>query len=159
MNYQGRKEAHILLWWNIKVLCSLLLIAALFVRYLTDWFPPLFVVPHSVPLVLVVLGGMVFLYHFYLIKRQNRLLDRADHLVTEGGLFPYVRHPMYLGDVFMFTGFALMVPSAITLIVLAISIFALVKQAVAEDHYLSRLHKAEHDEWTKSTMLLFPSVF
>ena len=159
MNYQGRKEAHILLWWNIKVLCSLLLIAALFVRYLTDWFAPLFVVPHSVPLVLVVLGGMVFLYHYYLIKRQNRLLDQADHLVTQGGLFPYVRHPMYLGDILMFTGFTLLAPSVATLCVLAVAVYALVRQAIEEDRYLSQRHETQHEHWIRSTKLLFPAIF
>ena len=159
MNYQERKEAHLLLWWNIKVLCGLLLIAALFVRYLTDWFTPLFVVPNSVPLALVLLGGSVFLYHYYLIKRRNQLLDQADHLVTNGGLFPYVRHPMYLGDIFMFTGFTLLAPFVATLCVLVLAIYALVRQAVAEDRYLSQLHMTQHESWIKSTKLLLPVIF
>lgn len=159
MRYQQRKEACLLLWWNVKVLCSLLLIAALFLRYLTDWLTPLFVVPHSVSLALVVPGGTVFLYHWHLIKRQNLLFDQADQLVTKGGLFPYVRHPMYLGDILMFIGFTLLAPSAATLCVLALTIYALVRQAISEDRYLLQRHETQHQHWVRSTRLLFPAIF
>ncbi|UCH47401.1 MAG: DUF1295 domain-containing protein [Betaproteobacteria bacterium] len=159
MDYQQRKQAHLLLWWNVKVLCGLLLIVAMFVRFLADWFAPLFTVPNSIPVALVVAGGSVFLYHYYLIKRQNQLLDHADHLVTKGGLFRYVRHPMYLGDILMFTGFTLLAPSLATLSILALAVYALVRQAIAEDRYLSQLHKTQHGSWIKSTKLLFPTVF
>ena len=159
MNYEETKDARLLLWWNIKFLCGLLLSASLFVRYLTDWFAPLFVVPNGVPLALVLPGGSVFLYHYYLIKRQNGLLDQADRLVTKGGLFPYLRHPMYLGDIFMFTGFTLLAPCVATLCVLALAIYALVRQAIAEDRYLSQLHDKQHGSWCKSTGLLFPAIF
>ena len=159
MNYQQRKEARLLLWWNIKVLCGLLLIIGLFIQYVADWHQPLFRIPRMLPTALVLLGGTIFLYHYYLIKKRNQTLDEAQVLVTTGGLFALIRHPMYLGDILMFTGFAMLAPTVPMLCVLAVSIFALAKQAIAEDRYLSALHSTEHGRWTRSTKLLIPAIF
>lgn len=159
MNCHQRKEARSLLWWNIKVLCGLLLIIGLFAQYMTDWLHASLRVPRILPTALVLLGGIIFLYHYYLIKKQNRTLDEAQVLVTTGGLFALIRHPMYLGDILMFTGFALLAPTVPMLCVLAVSIFALAKQAIAEDRYLSALHSTEHERWARSTRILIPAIF
>lgn len=159
MDYKDEFEPHSIFWWNIKILCSLILILGVFLNYLTDWYPTIFSVNNSAPSILVLLGGAVFFYHYYLIKRQNKKIDKPVNLITSGGLFKYIRHPMYFSDVIMFLGFTLMACNILSLAVFIVSIIALVKQSKVEDKYLSDKYPSEHEIWVRSTRLLLPGVY
>jgi protein-S-isoprenylcysteine O-methyltransferase Ste14 len=76
--------------------------------------------------------------------------------MTAGGLFRYIRHPMYFADIVLYTGLALFLPNWITIFVLIVSYFALYKQSKAEDQYVSALFPAEHETWASSTNLIIP---
>ncbi len=152
-------EPGVMVWWLVKVVCNLVLLSGVFIHYLTDWYLPLLAAQYAVALGLVLGGGVVFLYHYYLIKRENNRLDVPGNLVTRGGLFTVIRHPMYFGEMFMFLGYVLMAPIAISLLCLPVAVFALVKQAQAEDRFLSRVHTERHACWCQSTRLLVPGIY
>lgn len=153
---QSHNTPHPIFWWNMKILCGLLLIASVFARYLVDSINPLFVIPDFMGQALVVIGGAIFLYHYLLLKRHNRYLFKPNTLITGKGLFKYVRHPMYLADMIMYLGFVLIMPHWITIAIFAIGLIALYKQAEVEDRFMAKLFATEHQEWAKTTRLIFP---
>lgn len=143
-------------WWKIKVVCSFLLIAGIFERYLSDLADPVFVLPDNLPRCLVIIGGAIFIVHYFMLKKHNPAGLQA--LVTGKGLYKYIRHPMYLGDLIMYTGFALFFPHWVTAIILGVACYALYRQAGAEDVYLSGRFAKEHKAWVESTSLIIPGV-
>ena len=154
--YEMNKKAHPIFWWKIKVVCGFALLTAVFDRFLTHFLFPLFTLPVIIPQILVIVGGVAFVYHYILLKKANPIIANPVGLMTAGGLFRYIRHPMYFADIVLYTGLALFLPNWITISVLMVSYFALYKQSKAEDHYISTLFPADHKNWASSTNLIIP---
>ncbi|MGH8880780.1 MAG: DUF1295 domain-containing protein, partial [Stackebrandtia sp.] len=76
------------------------------------------------------------------------------------GLFRYSMHPNYLGDVTLFTGFALVTGSlwalAIPVIMAAMFIFINIPML---DKYLAERYGSAFDEYAGRTAKLFPFVY
>lgn len=145
-------------WWIIKIACGFLLIAGIFVRYFAYSSIPLFLTSDFIGQGLVVLGGVTHIYHYLLIKKYNALIIVPGSLITKRGLYKYVRHPMYLSDMIMYTGFVFIMPHWITFIILIIAFFSLYKQAKAEDFYMSGLFNKEFKIWADDTKLILPFI-
>lgn len=156
-NYMNQ-DAHPVFWWYIKVVCGFLLIAGIFVRFFMDVATPLFLLPDIVPQGLVILGGTIFIYHYVLLKKHSQTLRAPLALVKNRCLYKYIRHPMYFGDMVMYTGFALFFPHPVIFLISFIGCLALYKQAWAEDRYLSGKFADEHKTWVASTRLIFPGL-
>ncbi len=113
-------------------------------------------VPHRLALLgraVVVLGGAVHLYHFWLLKRSNSTLDPPQQLVTSGGLFPWVRHPMYLGDGLVMLGFAILCPSWLSAGCLLLGLLALAHQRRAEEGRLADLFGEAFEAYRRGSIL------
>jgi protein-S-isoprenylcysteine O-methyltransferase Ste14 len=106
----------------------------------------------------VVTGGLVTILHYGLLRRSNRRLARPGRLVTRGGLFARVRHPMYLGDGVVYAGLALLAPGPVTLVVFVAGIAGILGQARVEDGWLSRRFGRQHARWRERTGLLLPGA-
>ena len=144
------------LFWAIKVVSGALLIA----------IPALWPTPADLVLrlpfwpgqVLAVLGCLIHLVHYRILRRSVDRLDAPARLVVDGGLLPWIRHPMYLGDIGAMLGFMLIWPTAASISVAAVGIAAAVAQAVAEDRGLRARFPVDFEAWSRRSGLLLPAV-
>ena len=85
--------------------------------------------------------------------------ENAGHLYTRG-LFRWCRHPNYLGDSLLFTGFALVAGSWVALVIPAIMILGFVFAAIpALDRRLEAHYGEEYDRWAEHTPRYIPLVW
>ena len=145
-------------WWFLKVMCGLLLVTNQLLSMGGIDIPYSIAAPLPLSQLLVLFGGAIFLTHFCLLKRENRRLNQPAHLVTDDGLFPWIRHPMYAGEMMLDIGLGSFALHPASLAVLALALFALYKQAQHEDRSLSRHFGNEFNDWAQHTGLLVPHV-
>jgi protein-S-isoprenylcysteine O-methyltransferase Ste14 len=138
-------------WWRIKVACGAALIINLVIYYLVPASAE--IVPRPLAQALAVAGGAVTIFHHGLLKRARRDGD-IPTLVTRGGLFHWIRHPMYTGDLLLYTGLTLLAPGNISVALLMLGSLALYKQARVEDAFLHALHGDAFLDWQRRTRLL-----
>lgn len=119
--------------------------------------PTLFRLPYPLFLGLVLVGGAINLGHYLLLERALKT-HREARLVTAGGLFTWLRHPMYLGDGLLYLGFAVYPATPISLAAYAIAACALLSQARREDAAMAAAFSAEHDAWRRRSWLLLPGL-
>lgn len=163
MNTKDSLRTHSIVWWLLKIIGMLNLIACAALVALVPSFQALinfielpFWLTRWVAQACVLLGAVISLWHFGLLKRDNHNLEEPQALVKDRGLFKYLRHPMYAGDMLMATGFWLIAPALITIPILLITCFALYKQACVEDAYLQSRFAAVFTQWQASSYLLWP---
>lgn len=108
---------------------------------------------------LVILGAVINLYHYAILKRAAGGLQHPGQLVTRGGLLPWVRHPMYLGEMLLIIGLVLMAWHWIALLLALCSIIFMVILCRSEDDAMGRLFPDEHAIWKKKSRMLIPFVF
>jgi protein-S-isoprenylcysteine O-methyltransferase Ste14 len=149
---------HSIVWWSIKVACGAILIACLFICTLYD-LGPWFSSSRLFPQALVIVGGLSAIFHYLRLKSVNSKFERPDTLVTEIGLFRYVRHPMYLSDCLTYSGLFLLFPTMPTAIVLVIGILALVQQSKVEDRYLAARFEQQFTDWRQRSKLIIPFIY
>ncbi len=138
-------------WWRVKVACGALLIINLVVHFLGPAGAES--VPRLLAQTVAIGGGVITIFHHFLIRRARRTRP-APALVTQGGLFNWIRHPMYTGDLLLYTGLTLLAPTAVSAALLALGILALYKQARVEDAHLLALHGDAFRDWQARTRLL-----
>lgn len=146
-------------WWWVKVFCGVVLIAGVFLRFLSSHSVSQLSLPTPIAQLLVVTGGLLYVWHFILIKRANRKIDQPDHLVEQGGLFSLVRHPMYFADMIYYFGLALLWPSLISAGVMIVAIVALIRQSKQEDLWCAEQFPIDHATWVNHTKLVIPFVY
>jgi protein-S-isoprenylcysteine O-methyltransferase Ste14 len=149
---------HSLAWWALKVAMGTILIVLLAERYLLVQGPAISAPPRLLGQVLVVVGGAIALGHYALLKRRNHYLSRPCELITEPGLYRYLRHPMYLGDLFVFGGLTMLAPGPISLACLAIGVYAVYRQSRVEDRYMVQRFGSAQELWAARTGLLLPRL-
>lgn len=142
-------------WWKLKVLGAMALIACGAARFLLG-VPPAVDVPILVAQILVLIGGGIVLAHYWRLKRRRGRFDRPEELLTRGGLFSVVRHPMYLGDVVMDLGWTLLAGSWLAFGLYGFCLVALQLQARVEDRHLAERFPEAHRHWRLHTGLLWP---
>jgi protein-S-isoprenylcysteine O-methyltransferase Ste14 len=98
--------------------------------------------------------GRVQLGNNWMDIEEGQVLHKQS-LVT-GGIYRYIRHPIYIGDVLMLTGLELALNSWLVLTVL-IPLVVGVKQALAEEALLSRVFP-DYEAYRKRTKRFIPFV-
>lgn len=85
--------------------------------------------------------------------------ENAGHLYTRG-LFRWCRHPNYLGDSLLFTGFAVATGSWVALVIPAVMVLGFVCAAIpALDRRLKEHYGEEYDRWAARTRRYVPLVW
>lgn len=148
-------------WWLVKVIAGCLLLALVADYYLFSLMPlgwklTLPFIPRWLAQGVVCLGGLLNLHHYLILKRQNTNIAQPSCLITDQGLFSYIRHPMYLGDLILYVGLLLLAPSYLAVIVFLFAYYALYRQACVEDEYLAGRFPVQFGRWYGMTKLLFP---
>ena len=136
-------------WWRVKVACGAGLIASLIFHFLSLGGAE--IVPRWLAQLTVIAGGLVAIYHSRLLTYAKR---RGETLVTRGGLYPWIRHPMYTGDMILYAGLALLAPGMISTALAVAGWYALWRQAMVEDTESLQAHGAAFADWQSRTRLL-----
>jgi len=144
-------------WWRVKIAAGAALIALLVAHFVFGLVPVDVAFPRETAQAIAVLGGLFTVWH-------HRILSTAvtsncpTRLVSTGGCYPFIRHPMYLGDMVLYVGLALLAPGAITAALAALGCAALYLQARAEDRHLERQFGEPFMRWQQSSGLLLPGL-
>ncbi|MEM1022895.1 MAG: methyltransferase [Myxococcota bacterium] len=147
------------IWWAGKVAAGLFLVLQPVLSLALDGPGPVLRPLLGAGALMGALGSIVHLGHYVLLRRRAGALGRPRTLVTEGGLLPFVRHPMYLGDSVAILGFGLMWPTVIALVVMALGLACAVLQAFREDRQLAHTFPEAHRAWKAKSTLLVPFLF
>ncbi len=148
------------IWWFLKTgLSAGLILYALATLLLRPLYPPLFAAPDLAGQATAILGGCIHLWHYAILKRNLLNLQNPKTLVTRGGLFSRIRHPMYLGDLLLMLGFFLLTRDWVALVLAIGGLFSLGRLCRAEDRRLAGLFPKEHAEWKKGTKTLIPWIW
>ena len=145
-------------WWAIKVICGSILIGALLFKtiyVLSSYWPFSIAFAQIVSLT----GFTLVIYHYILLRRQNKNIVEPSILVTNQGLYRWLRHPMYLADAIWFTGIFMLYANPVTLVVLLVGYVALVLNVLEEDRCLEAVFGDTFIEWKKRTKKLVPLLF
>lgn len=144
------------LFWYLKVVLGFGLIAHLVLNTHYFLFDTLLSLPSFLGQALVLLGGVSVIFHYLCLNKHRSQSWRARQLATHSGLYRYVRHPMYLSDMIMYTGFVVLNYTLVAVILWLLSLFALYQQAKTEDCQMSKEFPETHAQWKKRTGLLLP---
>jgi len=150
---------HSLAWWALKVAMGAVLIALMAERFLLGALPAWPGPPTLVGQAFVALGSGLAIGHYLGLKRRHRNLSRPGALTTGFGLYRYLRHPMYLGDLFVFAGLALLASGPLAITCLFLGAYAVRRQAYVEDRYMAGRFGAAHARWCERTGLLLPRLW
>jgi protein-S-isoprenylcysteine O-methyltransferase Ste14 len=147
-------------WWFLKTLSSLGLIVYTCFALLEEFIcPRFFLFPLEWAQFLVCCGAFLSIWHYFLLKREAKSFGSPAQLVTQKGLFHWIRHPMYLGDLFVFLGFFLMGGEGIGLILLAVGWISIFFQCRIEDRLMAQHFGEAHQQWQAQTALLLPFMY
>jgi protein-S-isoprenylcysteine O-methyltransferase Ste14 len=115
-----------------------------------------FVPPYVVGVVLFLFTGGIF-FHYVADAQKYYMLELKPGLIEEG-LFSRTRNPNYLGEILIYTSFALMSLHWLPFLILAGWVFGFfVRNMLNKDRSLSRY--PQFAEYKKRTGLLFPKLF
>lgn len=151
-------DAHSLRWWFTKVAAAVLLIALVIEHFLLGYMPTRAAFPLWIGQTLGVSGGLVTLTHYVYVKCHTWNLSDPDDLITEFGLFRYIRHPMYTGDLIINAGLLFLVPGVLSLLIWCVGAVAIWRQALVEDRYVASRFEERHERWRERTFLLLPGL-
>jgi protein-S-isoprenylcysteine O-methyltransferase Ste14 len=75
------------------------------------------------------------------------------------GPYQIIRHPIYLFQIVMLAGAALLLPTALSLILLAVHYICIFAKASDEEAYLLTTHGGEYRDYLSRTGRFFPKLF
>lgn len=79
-----------------------------------------------------------------------------EQSLTTGGIYRYIRHPIYSGDIFLLVGLQLALNSWLVIAVV-VPLLIVVKQALAEEAMLARTYP-NYDSYRKRTKRFIPFI-
>jgi len=118
--------------------------------------------PSDLPLwwTAVLLYGLGSFLNSWSEYQRYRFKQRQPNALYTGGLFRLVRHPNYLGDTLLFTGYALATGSLWALIVPALMALGFVLLHIPKlDRHLDAKYGAEYRAWAARTARFVPGVY
>ena len=145
------------LWWRIKVGAGAALIALLCAHFLMGVPMAALEFPRWLAQALVLAGGITTLLHHRIVAKACAG-NQPTRLVNSGGLYGWIRHPMYLGDCLLYAGMGLLVPHPLSALLVTVGCAALVLQARAEDGHMATLFGEPFRRWQQRSGLLLPDL-
>ena len=134
---------------------------------ITATFAPLLIQPADTPAALhaliplgiglVVIGNLVQLAAKLFLRRSFGIAP-ANRGIKTGGMYKFVRHPMYAGYLLVHIGILLLMPTALNFTIYAISWWAQILRLLAEERLLGE-DPAYREFCTKTRWRLIPGIF
>jgi protein-S-isoprenylcysteine O-methyltransferase Ste14 len=160
---RGRREKALWFGWLMVTLGWLiqpLLVGGATTNPVLTFFPG--IPPHAgfaAGLTLVVLGYAGTLWSYRAMGDAWRIginLKEKNALIVRGP-YQWVRHPIYFFQIVMLSGVALLLPTLLSLIILATHYVCARLKAWDEEKYLTKLHGEVYRDYMSHTGGLFPS--
>jgi protein-S-isoprenylcysteine O-methyltransferase Ste14 len=110
---------------------------------------------------LVLLGYACTLWCYAIMGNAWRIGINAKEktALVRRGPFRHVRHPIYLFQIVMLAGAALLLPNAVSCFILALHCVCVLFKAADEEKYLATVYGAAYRDYTSVTGLLLPRFF
>ena len=144
-------------WWMLKIIATVTLVVKLVAASLGIWTlsQPLVGLPAWPFQVIVVVAAGFNLRHFRILKQRAGEIGEPQVLVTRGGCFPRIRHPMYTGDLFLMLGLWLLYADLWGGLITLAGVIGVIQQSRFEDQQLALRFGEQHRTWRASSRLLF----
>ena len=159
---RGPKEKLLWLGWFLVILVWMgqpWLVGGSVLKPALDFFPVLLhPVSLALGLALVVLGYAGTLWAYAAMGNTWRIGINAKekNALVSHGPYRWVRHPIYLFQIVMLAGTALLLPTPASFAVLATHYFCVRIKAGDEENYLTRVHGEGYRDYLSRTGRLFP---
>ena len=142
-----------------KVFLAFALVAHATLLVATGWFADqVLPVPFWVAQAVIGCGLLLVGWHYSLLKTSSRNIAEPTKLVTSGGLYPVVRHPMYLGDFVVIVGLALLRPTWFSMAAILLGAVALYQLARYEDSLMQSRFGEEFGDYRARSRLILPGL-
>jgi len=115
-----------------------------------------------VGIVLLIIGGLIELLSRIQIGKFGgpKIVVEQEHQLITSGIYNYIRHPMYLGFLFLFLGYSMSFGSIILTCVITISFFLIFKNRMdLEEKLLIASFEDEYLKYMNHTRRLFPFIY
>lgn len=159
MNPSFPLRGPITLFWGIKVFAGLALALRVALHFLGVWPAGSLPLPRVAGQILVLAGAGIAIRHYLFLKRRNPDLAAPNFLESEMGLYRWIRHPMYFGDLVLMTGLTLLAPGFASVVLLALGTVGVGVQSRIEDALMARMFGPPFETWRARTRLLVPGLF
>jgi len=127
--------------------------------YLTFW-DNIFV--YLIGISLLIFGGITLIYSRLLLGKfgsSKIAIEKNHHLIIKG-IYKYIRHPIYLGMILIFSGYALSLKSFISPFIFLLSFFILFKARMdSEEIILKERFGKDYELYMKKTKRLIPFIY
>jgi protein-S-isoprenylcysteine O-methyltransferase Ste14 len=166
-NFRPRNLKEKILWLGWLLVIFLWLAQPLWIgrRDLPAFFqinPALATFPGLVLGIAITVAGYAgTLWCYVIMGNAWRIGVNPAEKTTLVNLGPYqsVRHPIYLFQIVMLAGAALLLPTALSLLTLAVHYFCIFAKASDEEVYLLTTHGGEYRDYLSRTGRFFPKLF
>jgi len=135
--------------------CDMVAAAAFVALLVTDYFVPRGTNRslHILGTIALLLSPVLMFAPFYLLKRHGALAEGASFFettrVVDRGVYAVVRHPQYLGYIFLVLGFTLHSQHYLTAIIGGTAIVLFYVQSIREERFCARQLGAEYVAYMK----------
>ena len=111
-------------------------------------------------LILILLGFGCTLWCYAAMGNTWRIGINAKEktALTSRGPYRWIRHPIYLFQIVMLTGAAMLLPTFVSIALLALHCACVLVKAADEENYLTRVHGKAYSDYLSRTGRLFPKV-
>ncbi len=159
-NKKNTPASSVTVYWNLKGCTELILMSyALLAAWQDPFFSKYWVVSLSIAQGFILAGAIIDVIHYRLLRKGSGCIGFPEKLVSEGGLFSYIRHPMYLGELLMMLGFTLWIGDLLSGLLFFIVAYSLFCQALHEEKILENQFPEDFLTWKKRTKRFFPFLF
>jgi len=121
------------------------------------------------PVLLKLLGGILLIISFFFLYRSYtdntflsplvRIQTKREHQVVSTGVYSFVRHPMYLGAILLFTGTPLLFGSKYGVLLGVLMVFLVAVRIIGEEKLLDHELEGYGDYKNKVKNRLIPYIW
>jgi len=117
-------------------------------------------------IVLICIGGALRITSRITLKKAGftivnsyKLQIVGGHRLITNGIYSYIRHPLYLGEMTRNLGFAILFSSLYGLVVMILANIFLILRIEIEEKMLIAEFGSEYEEYKKKTKKLIPNLY
>ncbi len=111
---------------------------------------------------LLIIGGIILIYSRLLLGKfgSSKIIIEENHFLILKGMYKYIRHPIYLGMILVFFGYALSFRTLITPFAFFFSFFILFKNRMdSEENMLKDRFGKDYELYMKKTKRIIPFIY
>jgi protein-S-isoprenylcysteine O-methyltransferase Ste14 len=114
-------------------------------------------IPLLIAVSVMLAGSLVMVISLFSLWKSFSIMTEARELVT-GGIYRFIRHPLYLGEIIAYAGVLLLRFSPVNLVIFLVFIVCLVTRGKIEERKLGEVFP-EYVSYKRKTGMFFPKLF